>query len=1342
MKHQRTLRRVAVALMLLVAFLFQGTWALAGTTGVLSGTVTDAKGAPIAGAVVIAASPSQVATGTTDAAGRFNFLSLSPDTYHVTVSKVGYNTASISGITVFADQTFEVPIHLSKALKTIATVKSTAAGNLLKPGTTASVYSVDSTQMKQVASASGGNNLDTAYSAIYTTPGVTGGIGAFGFDQTFYIRGSSYSQAGYEFDGVPVNRAFDNYNANSLSNVGVADTEIYTGGSAANAPSASLAGYINQTIKTGTYPGYGKMQVTLGAPAYRHGLYVQAGGATPNRLFQYYVGLSGTYYTPNFINNQNGGNLNSDGSNAYGLQGYGSFFNSGSSLYGVNSLFAAQGSARMPLATCGPNGMAPAGASTITAVDDALGLGTAPVCGTYAPLFETMATGFQYGTQTRDTENVINFNFGIPHHKDAGRDSVQLLYDTFGYHTVGLDSINSSGGPGLLQQAYAPWGGATGYANSIFGAAPGSYPVYGGGGSGYDGLCAMLGALSGIFGNQPCATSGGSPLAWGDSLSVPSSVTFNSSAAAAKGVLQTYYFPSSPQNRQPFSGIANNQLAGVWNTGSIVKLQYQKNINENSYLRLYGYTFYSDWLQNDPNGGANGLGLLGIGYAATPDYELNAHTRGVSLQYGNQINNSNLLTLSGIYVASSVTRWYNQQAGLSPGSAPAATLGLPGSSTCYSYTVNAAGGKPIDASYPLNAPAGTPVSCLSVLAGQTLASVNAGALPAVPGTAPAGTSWLFTQNIGADGNKNTVSPDFYTLSLNDEFTPNSKLTVNLGARLESFTYNLGQFNNPEANYWSNVINSTACVDPAGNKQVPGSDLTGGVVSPIASQTGYPGNMTTLPGNPCPVDPLSGHQLYHPGAGGVPAIQLAGVSSITKQTMSPRIGATYTLNPDTLIGFSFGRYVQPTETAFEQVLTYVDGYQTAMAVFNKAYYNYGFSSTVHDNPLQYSNNADLKFQKHLKGTDITFSVSPFYRYTSDQLITVSLGSLAGGFNAATQKSSGVEFAIQKGNPAQNGWSGQLGYTYTRTRAKFSEVGGQNNITVLRSNLDNFLALTKTNNGSPCYWGGVGGTCSTAPPGAPAGAVPVTNPYYSLLPGVTPTSINQEYPVHGWYPTYANYFPNGSAGDASTNISPNVFTGFLAYKRNRFQAAGNFILEEGTRYGSPFAFSGIDPRTCLQNQASAGIVTGSTLADYQSCGNSVSIPNPMTGTFDSIGQYREPWQLNIGAQFTYEFTKKVSGTLVVANLVNRCFGGSKGAWTSIYPANNITCSYGPSGAYLGYTPGEAYNTAGAGYFYGTSPTDPTNGTALSSGLQNFYQSPYAPSAFGGLPLQLYFQVNVKV
>ena len=1346
MKYQQTLRRVAIAVMILAAFLFQGTWALAGTVGSITGTVTTKTGQPLVGALVKADSPSEVTAAVTDAHGHFQFLGLSPDTYTVTVEKAGYNTVSLSGVTVFADQTQTVSLVTEQALKTIATVKSVAAGNLVKSGTTASVYTVTSAVQKLVASNSGGNNLDTAYSAIYSQPGVTTtGNGAFGFGQVFYIRGASYSQTGYEFDGVPVNRAFDNYSANSLSNVGVASTEIYTGGSPADAGSATLGGYIDQTIKSGTYPGYGKAQVTLGYPGYRHGLYVQAGGATPDRLFSYYVGLSSMNYIPNFINNQNGGNLNPDGSNAYGLQSLPAFFNSGSALYGLNAAFT--GIHGGPLTTCLANGTAPAGSMTATGSDTlfgVLGAGPIPVCGVYAPLNEAVATAFQYGTGTRDTENVFNFHFALPHKKDAGRDDIQLLYDVYGYHTVGYDNINTAGMLGLLQSAYAGWGGPTGYGAQIsagFGL-PGVYPEYGGAGSGNGNLCAMMGTIGALFGTNPCATGGGSPLSYGDGLYVPpGSVSFGSSATAAAGVLKPYYFPSSPQNRAPLQGISPSLNSGIWNDGSIIKLQYQKNINERSFLRVFGYTFYSDWLQNDPNGGANPLGLLGIGYAASTDYELSTHSRGAGFEYDNQINDKNMLTFAGNYVTASTVRWNNLQSGLVPSNAPAATLQTAGGA-CYSFEPNTIPTGVVDPSYSPAAPAGTQVSCLSPLAGQPLSVVNAGTLPGVPAAAAAaGASWLFTSNIGPDGNRNSVSPTFYTLSLNDAFAPTSKLNFNIGFRYESYRYGFAQFNDPESLFWVNQFNTTACVDPNGLKQVNATDAIPGVKQ--SSLNGYPANLTTLPGAACPVDPITGDQLYHPGSSGVPLLSLSSTNALTKATESLRFGGTYTINPDTVVRFSAGRYVQPTETAFEQVLTYTDGYNTARSLFNSSYYNLGLPSTIHDNPLQYSNNYDLSYERHMKGTDITFRVTPYYRYTSDQLVTTPLpGGLAGGFNAATQKSTGVEVALQVGNPASNGFSGALSYTYAHARQKFRLINGSNNITVLQQNLKSFFNLTQAGGGSYCYNGGTGETqaqCAADP-------AAVVNPYYSLYPNTTYSQYIKQFDPNGYYPTYANYFPNGTSGDPYSAIAPNTFTGYLAFKRNRLQLAANFDLQEGTRYGSPFTSTGINPLTCGQNQGTAGVTPGSQLADYQSCSGSVPIPDPATGIFDGLGQFREPWQLNIGAQATYNLNPRVSTTLTIANLVNRCFGGSKMPWTSAYPANNITCAYEPNGSFpalgssfLGYVPGAAFNVAGAGYYYGSSPSAAQNGTA---GYPNVFNYPYTPSAFGGLPIQVYFQVNVKV
>src|SRR5580704_10870847 len=90
MRSHRTLRHAVTSALLLVAFLSQGTWALAGVTGNISGTVKDSNGAPIAGAQVQAVAPSGTRTATTDSGGHFVMLSLGPDTYTLTLTKEGY----------------------------------------------------------------------------------------------------------------------------------------------------------------------------------------------------------------------------------------------------------------------------------------------------------------------------------------------------------------------------------------------------------------------------------------------------------------------------------------------------------------------------------------------------------------------------------------------------------------------------------------------------------------------------------------------------------------------------------------------------------------------------------------------------------------------------------------------------------------------------------------------------------------------------------------------------------------------------------------------------------------------------------------------------------------------------------------------------------------------------------------------------------------------------------------------------------------------------------------------------------------------------------------------------
>src|SRR5579863_10261237 len=309
---RRSLRHFGTALLLIVAFFGQATWTLASVTGGLTGTVVDADtAAPIAGAQVTATSPSQSATVTTDAAGHFSFLTLGPDTYTVTVSKSGYQPTSVPGQIVFADTVQTVSVRMPKVLKTIARVTSAAGGALVKSGTTADVYSINASAQAATATLGGGGLINQAYSAISTVPGAYVIPNQTGYYATVNIRGGDYDQVGYEFDGVPVNRSFDNYASSSASSLGNAEVQVYTGANPANSEGQGLAGYINQVIRTGTYPGFADGQLGIGTPTFYHRAMAEAGGATPDRLFSYYIGVGGYDQDFRFVDNSNAASYNS-----------------------------------------------------------------------------------------------------------------------------------------------------------------------------------------------------------------------------------------------------------------------------------------------------------------------------------------------------------------------------------------------------------------------------------------------------------------------------------------------------------------------------------------------------------------------------------------------------------------------------------------------------------------------------------------------------------------------------------------------------------------------------------------------------------------------------------------------------------------------------------------------------------------------------------------------------------------------------------------------------------------------------------------------------------------------
>jgi hypothetical protein len=1306
-----------MAVALLVAFLAQATWVLAGTTGSLSGQVTDETGAPVAGAAVKVASASQTATATTDGSGHFSFISLAPDTYVVTVTKQGYNPNSYPGVSVFADQSQTLALRLPKGLRQIAHVAATAAGSLVKSGTTADVYSVNSATQQTVMGSGGGYNLDSAYSAIYSQPGVTSQIGNYGFGQVYYIRGSSYSQVGYEYDGVPVNRAFDNYNANSLSSLGSQETEVYTGGSPAGGTSATLAGYINQVIKTGTFPGYAQGNFGIGTPGFYHKAGVEAGGATPDRLFSWYVGVQGSDQTYRTIDNQDGAGIANDGSSQYGL--FSSFFNP---LAGVFTDYY-----NGPWSTCGGagnNGTGPVPKGSLE--NTALGVAV-PVCNAYGPWQAVGFLGLPLVTQ--DRENVMNFHFGIPHKNDAGRDDVQALFYNFAYHQLFGGTIDQQGGLSTLNSNFAGWGGANGYAESIFGDGP--YPGQNGP---YSNLCGYNYTIG-----YACGT-GASTLPYYDTSIFKPGTTFGQNAATAQA---TRYLSPSQGSYPPGTTIATNNADTTWNDATIIKLQYQKNFGSSAYVRIMGYSSYSDWLMSNAN--VAGEGFTGYGYGTTgedypsPDYELDTHTRGVQLQASDQINAQNLISFTGNYTTASVVRWNNQYY-----SVPAGVTNLVGKNgQCYDASTGAL------SNCLLSGTAGSYGNPLGAFGENTLGNNSCDQLPGSP-ACKAGASFQVTVPQGY-GTLNTVSPQFSALALTDEWRPGDKWDINAGVRFESYVYDMQSTVNPEFNFWFNQAANAYCYDPKTGQPIlnplsPGSSpgSLGPRILPNLSSGESAGLCYNGDGTPY-IGP-SGIQARHPnGQNGSELYTNNGATGFSHPEWSPRVGGTYSFDPNDVLRFNYGRFTQPTQTAYEQ---YTNASGLGAAKFDYTYFwGLGFNTPTHDNPVQVSNNYDLSYEKHFANTDISMKLSPFYRWTTNQLVTISLGgNFASAINAATQKTAGVELALQKGDPSRNGLSGQLSYTFTSAKIKYSTLAnGSNGIDIINNYISAFNKLTKGGGGSPYYCApqtnnpnkqgkGPNGTNGGTQQYCGSGYAPIANPYYhegeqGLLDR------------NGWYDTYPNEPPQATPDEGTSAISPNVFAGFLNFKHDKFTATVNAILNQGTSYGSPLSVIGLDPRTCSSNQSGiAGVAKQyAAAADFQSCGFSsfvasgnLAIPDPQTGTFDNVGQYREPWQLNVGMQFGYDVTPRIHLTATLANVLNTCFGGSAESWTAKYNPNNIVCAYTGNGqTYIG-------NQPGAGFFYGASGHDPANGTA---GYPGVFDQPFQPLS-GALPFQVYFNAQIRL
>ncbi len=123
--------------------------------------------------------------------------------------------------------------------------------------------------------------------------------------------------------------------------------------------------------------------------------------------------------------------------------------------------------------------------------------------------------------------------------------------------------------------------------------------------------------------------------------------------------------------------------------------------------------------------------------------------------------------------------------------------------------------------------------------------------------------------------------------------------------------------------------------------------------------------------------------------------------------------------------------------------------------------YGFNSPDHELRPDISYNTDFSLEQHLRGSDVSYKATPFYRSTRDQLqaFPIGVGGIVSGFNVGHQTSYGLELALRKGDFARDGFAGQLSYTYTHSRIKYSQFpSGTNVIDSINNYVKDYNAYT--------------------------------------------------------------------------------------------------------------------------------------------------------------------------------------------------------------------------------------------------------------------------------------------
>jgi len=207
---------------------------IAGTTGKISGTITDqATGDGLAGVnVTIVGTNMGAATGTD---GTYFIINIPPGTYSVRVSMMGYKPYTKTDVVIIVDRTTRVDYNLQLAVLEGEEVTVIADRPVIEKDVTGSMAVMNSDKLKRSP-------------VIDLKDAIKQQTGIYSTGETTYIRSGLASEVNYVLDGTSLNSGVLSDNWQRLNTSAMQEVSVLTGGYNAEYGNA-MSGVVNVVTK-------------------------------------------------------------------------------------------------------------------------------------------------------------------------------------------------------------------------------------------------------------------------------------------------------------------------------------------------------------------------------------------------------------------------------------------------------------------------------------------------------------------------------------------------------------------------------------------------------------------------------------------------------------------------------------------------------------------------------------------------------------------------------------------------------------------------------------------------------------------------------------------------------------------------------------------------------------------------------------------------------------------------------------------------------------------------------------------------------------------------------------